>query len=456
MWQKFKSACWATRYLIAINVLFKVIYFGVIYIWAHDRSFVVDDSGRYLALAHSINDNLMFALPGKSGELIPETLRTPVYPVFLAIFTAFGMSNACIAMVQALLQCLLVPLFYMIGEALSNKRVVGLSCAMLCTTDALLLEYSHLIVTEFCAVLLWVLSIAFNVCSKPSKKSSLLSGILGGLSILTRPSFVAVVMPSFLLWGRQQNFKLKFRILALIAAFATMSAWSARNYAHYGVWETSSLKGYSTYLLWYGKIQKMQIEGKSWNDFYLSPENQAIMDRIYSGKDGLALSEELHKIGIQSVIDHPVLFLKYVWLESSFRLMSNIDTEFDNMIRTRQAIFNYETPSRSQDIAMKVNLFIRHLSYAFIIFGVSVYFLSSEWFKQGMMAKIVKLLLVSYLPRCAASHSRAAVYPTLAIIGIFMAMEAIKILRKKGIAFRCRHTRDHPWHAGPFQLQHLQ
>ncbi len=187
------------------------------------------DCAQYLKLAENLVHHGSFCMSWFPGCL-PDGLRTPVYPLFLALFyTIPGNTNFLVVMFQALIWALVGFWVYRkLGSGLP-----GLVASGLILLSPLSVKYQSGLMTENTAVGLVILSLMALERGQRENKTycSAVSGLLMGLAALTRPGLV-VLGPLLGLFVGKGFIKKYASFLALWAVLP--GAWVLRNALVFG------------------------------------------------------------------------------------------------------------------------------------------------------------------------------------------------------------------------------
>jgi len=278
MWQDSR-----VRAVLGLALLIRLLILGYLVIYP-GGIFAKGDSKDYLQLAQNLHYYHSFArepmetpkdvqklvVPpvdgGKKVTLIPETFRTPVYPVFLALIYGVSGSPFPAVVAQSLLSLVTVWLIILLMARLFRPEA-GWLAGLLAALDPLGLTYTHQLMTEslfLFFILLGLYVFLILVTADNQKRVNLPWAILGGLAIglatLTRP--VGIYFPIFLMalwiigafWGGWQTLRgkaapakldssppllsrfapgFKSVIVFLVVALLPPALWSVRNYHFY-------------------------------------------------------------------------------------------------------------------------------------------------------------------------------------------------------------------------------
>ncbi len=194
------------------------------------------DSLSYISLSESIKEFNKFV----RYEFISngfETIRTPVYPLFLSMF----LSNLkLIIYIQNILHILSSVLFYsLISKFLKNQKL-KIIIFIFFLFNPILVSINQLLITESLSIFLIVLSLYILINNKNSYIFFLIIGILP----LLRPAFVVLsggILIFQKLFVKDFNFK-KFILITILLILPTF-AWTLRNYQNTDLLIFTSLSG---------------------------------------------------------------------------------------------------------------------------------------------------------------------------------------------------------------------
>jgi len=200
-----------------------------------------DDQVGYQRLGHILATTGKFTRYPDAQPFVPETLRTPAYPMFVAaVYRIAGESHAAIAAAQALLFSALTLVVYAIAARLATERV-ALAAALLTALFPPIPYYGALALTEVLCTFFVTLGVWAAVRSVQDRRvrDYVLTGVFIGLATLTRPSFamlpVAIVGCVALAAAARRDWRALPAWGWTIAAFALVLApWLAYNviYVH--------------------------------------------------------------------------------------------------------------------------------------------------------------------------------------------------------------------------------
>ncbi len=236
------------KIILGISILYAILFL-ILYTWSYQHGidyyhnfFLFNvDARQYDAIAHTIVEHHAFS------RHFPdiETIRTPVYPVVLAI-TLYLFGNSFFYFV-ILLQILCVAatacIVYKIGTNILQSNKLGLLATGLYALLPTTIYYAFVGMTDTLFTLLFIASLYTVRGDTLSYKRSLVGGMLVGLAILTRP--IALVSPVAILLAIilvKFHHRIEFRnsivtvLIFILGLSFILAPWIIRNYRYgYGI-----------------------------------------------------------------------------------------------------------------------------------------------------------------------------------------------------------------------------
>ncbi len=193
---------------------------------------------------------------------VPEVIRTPGYPAFVAgIYRLFGVRNdVAVTGAQALVFASICLLVYAIGRRIANERI-GVAAAVLTALFSPLPHFGALVLTELWTafVATFAMLVSIRAVQRQRLRDFAIAGVLLSSTTLVRPAFV--LLPLFLAIGipllvRSQRDSRALGGWAVLAAAAcvTLLPWFTYNYVHLGQFTLSPAGGVGRGL-WEGSWQ---------------------------------------------------------------------------------------------------------------------------------------------------------------------------------------------------------
>lgn len=235
----------------------KVAVMGLVHLPHPFKSFS-PDSASYVRTARALNDLGRFSYSPESPD-VPEVVRTPGYPAFLAAcFWLFGERYWPILLAQIAFSLFTILCVYQIAATLWNQRA-AICAALWLACDLLSLTHTQFILTE--TMFTTLLALSLYLASQPWKRfplaaSACCQSLCLSLAALTRPISYYLAVPYFaMLCASNASLRLSRQQWCLITfAFwlpwcGMAGGWQWRNYQVTGRAEFSYIKWYN--LLYY-------------------------------------------------------------------------------------------------------------------------------------------------------------------------------------------------------------
>ena len=220
------------------------------------------DQGGYHRLGEALATTGQFTRYADSDVFVPEVLRTPGYPAFVAlVYLVFGIGNhMAVAITQAFVFAGLCLLTYGIARRAAGERTAVVA-ALATALFSPLPYFGALVLTELWTT--FVAAAAMLICLRAVQGRRTVDFVLAGLlcscTTLVRPAFIllpfflAITMPLFVRRERSPRALAGWAALALTAAL-TMVPWFTYNYVNLGQFTLSPAGGIGRGL-WEGSWQ---------------------------------------------------------------------------------------------------------------------------------------------------------------------------------------------------------
>jgi len=207
---------------------------------APDWSTEWSDQEGYKRLGRSLAETGQFTRYPESPTFVPEVIRTPGYPLFVAgIYKLFGPSQIAVAIAQAALFVAIAVMVFAIARCCTTTKI-ALAASALTAAYPTLPYYGALVMTELWTafVLTAAFVFAFRARRTGARRDYVATGVLLGVAALSRPAFVLLPFAIFgvgalLFW---RDFRRIVQPWALvIGVFLLMLVpWLAFNYSVIG------------------------------------------------------------------------------------------------------------------------------------------------------------------------------------------------------------------------------
>jgi len=315
----------SSRNRLDLAIVFAVaVIANFVYLILSNGDFYYPDSFTYLAPARSLLRGLGFL--DASGAV--ETIRTPVYPMLLALF---GARTLPVIILQHLLNVALVLGIYVFIIRRHENRLMAMTAALLFALDVPTIHYANKLLTEtpFTALLYGVFVLALQ------KPRPIVLALLSGVMVLLRPIalffFVALAVFLFI---RRVPWR---RVIAFVAvALVLPLAWAVRNQVRTGVFTVSSIGGINMIECRAGGALAIEDEGDFRND--MADEGNALIEEADEElqqklhiPDAQELPEDVRakyysRYALRVIREHP---LSFVQLTIRGLLVNLFDSDWD-------------------------------------------------------------------------------------------------------------------------------
>ncbi len=221
---------------------------GLFFIWYQrpDWNIAWSDQDGYRRLGQVLAQTGMFTRVPDAPRFVPEVIRTPAYPAFLAaLYRVFGVGQLPVALAQTALFVLICVLSYAIARATVPAMTERLAIAAAAATALFppIPYFGALVMTEVWTTALFTLSMwAVLRAYRGDRRSAFASaGFLLGVTALSRPAFVLfapalagigfIVLPAFRVHPRPA--RSGWWVMLAVFCF-TMLPWFTYNYVTLG------------------------------------------------------------------------------------------------------------------------------------------------------------------------------------------------------------------------------
>ncbi|NIQ02239.1 MAG: hypothetical protein GWM98_19130 [Nitrospinaceae bacterium] len=240
--------------VLALILLSRLVMWGMLK--DPPGAFIEVDSHSYLDPAEALWQDGRYHI--EPGSEVPETLRPPGYPLFLAtVFALAGNSTHAIVFFQIALFLATCYLLYNFGERWFGPRP-ALWAVIFLAIDPPSLSYNFKIMSE-CLTAFLTLAFAWAVYryfeTRGRSRFGFLSGMFLTLATLVRPTtyyFLPVLLMVFLgfLIREKVDWKGTVRSLVITALpfIILIGGWQWRNLEKVGVFQFTTVKGWALYL----------------------------------------------------------------------------------------------------------------------------------------------------------------------------------------------------------------
>jgi 4-amino-4-deoxy-L-arabinose transferase-like glycosyltransferase len=196
------------------------------------------DQGGYRRLGEVLATTGRFTRYPEARTYVPEVLRTPGYPAFVAVmYRLFGTSQLAVVIPQAVVCGLLSLVVYRIAAYVTSPHAATW-CALAVALYPPVPYFAALVMTEVWTtfVVTTAMWLTLRAVMRESRGGYALAGAVCGAAALCRPVFVLLpvaIAGAGALLAAVQRRRLAGWALFLVAAAAVLSPWFAYNYHHF-------------------------------------------------------------------------------------------------------------------------------------------------------------------------------------------------------------------------------
>lgn len=283
------------------------------------------DAGEYFTYAYNLyhhgvysRDHRGLSEATKTGDILPDAVRTPGYPLFLTLFMGDQPVPGILAHVlfcQVLISTLTVALAYLMYRRFLNLFWAA-SAALLTALCPHLVVINIYLLTETLFAFLMVLSIpvVIRVAERHSWRAAAVLGMLIGAAVLVRPSLIYFLFctAAFLLLTLRKRKGARLAVSVLIGFFIMVAPWHARNMVTLGVVTDKTLSVGSMH---HGIYPNFMYDGKQESYGYpyrFDPRSAAI------GKDFRTVAAEI----VARFESDPLVYATWYLIEKPVALWS--------------------------------------------------------------------------------------------------------------------------------------
>ena len=248
------------------------------------------DQGGYQQLGAAMARSGEFTRFPESPVFIPEVIRTPGYPAFVAvIYRLFGERTMPVAIAQAFVFAAICLIVFAIGRRVAGERAATVAAFMTALFPPIP-YYGALVLTEVWTTFVMSAAVLAGLRALQRDRLSdfILAGVLFSATTIVRPAFVllpfglAIGMPLLVPSERNRGRRLAQWAAFAVAAAITLAPWFTYNYVYLGSFTLSPAGGIGRGL-WEGTWQG-RWSGRSHNDLThiaeVTPDRMALDARV--------------------------------------------------------------------------------------------------------------------------------------------------------------------------------
>lgn len=303
------------RRILILLVIVTIIVRGGVLFAQRDR--LNEDLDGYRGIAIQLANGNGYSQPNTNQ---PTAFRPPLYPLLLAAIFRVQAGNLGIVVLHLLMGVATVILTWRLGNRLGLSKG-GLVAAGIIALDPLLIQYATFPMTETLCTLLAVLALNWLVPFPTTKFKQFVLGVVLGLCVLSRPTFLvfagfALLIVSWQAW-RQQRFKQLPWVLPL-GVLLVVSPWMVRNAVTIGNPRVTTTHGGYTLLLgnnpvFYREVV-LQPWGGVWDGESLAQWQESLETEMREAVPPVETEEErdrwMYQRALRIIRDNPGVFLR--------------------------------------------------------------------------------------------------------------------------------------------------
>jgi hypothetical protein len=373
--------------------------------------FVTNDSSDYFTLAYDLRAGY---LDPNSPMFAMGLLRTPAYPVFLAVLLRpFGGSLQIPVMAQIAVSALTVWLTIVLAARLVGPRA-SIWAGLVLAVDPVSALYPCLLLPEtvFTALLLGGVLVWVRALDRGSVLQSCAAGLLLGVAALTRPIgiFLPVLVAASALVRRHQGVRITLAIAILFGASIPIVGWVAKNRlltgsAVFSIIFDSGLLDYRAAgaLAMDEGIPIEQARDRLWSRFWATTR---------PGMDVIELSRRQRLLALEVLSEHKAAALM-TWVDGIVRLFAETGLA---VVRSLTGLVPSGTESGLHSAALFILALALALGYVATGRGIAVLLRGGEVFQLVLTLGMTAYLVALSAGPEAYSRFRVPAMPFIAIL----------------------------------------
>ena len=276
------------------------------------------DQGGYQQLGAAMARSGEFTRFPESPVFIPEVIRTPGYPAFVAvIYRLFGERTLPVAIAQGVVFAFICLIVYAIAKRVAGDRAATVAAVMTALFPPLP-YYGALVLTEVWTTFMMVL--ACLVCLRAMQhdrfRDFILAGALFSATTIVRPAFVllpfglAIAMPLLVPSERSRSRRLGQWAALAVAAAVTLAPWFTYNYVYLDRFTLSPAGGIGRGL-WEGTWQ-FRFPGRIHNNLTHTAEHAVGRDELDARVRAIAADAGMAPDGMLAYV-HEWQDIRRIW-----------------------------------------------------------------------------------------------------------------------------------------------
>ncbi len=474
-------------YIFALAIVARAAMFGfMVGYLGGERGLFWTDSVQYTDLALNMAHGHGFSLE-EAAPFVPDSLRTPAYPVFVAAhYRLFG-NLWSTSFTQIFLGAGVAVFAYWLGWRLTGRKKVAILAGVMTAIEPHFLRYTLSLSTEgFFLPLFCLFFYVFTRYLEERKvKHLLIAAVSLGLAALTRPVAagflpVALVIMAYEPVRAHANLKrlMQHAALLFVVVMALLTPWMYRNYKLSGQFTLSTIGWVNVYTR-LAMSTEAAATGKGWADVYTSSLQGLVAEGVIQNPAEKELYQAkfiplLRERSLAILRAHPkdLILLQPITLNALF----SQDNTFTDLYRrgffsegTTRPPFSPSMMLQQQGLVATVKalwpymisgpyLMVPLLRIMWYLILLAAFYGSWDRFRRGDMSQkrlvvlcwaFIGFLAVTILPVATSVDARYRVsfepmYFALAAAGVAAAITALRRQRQQGTAtcLLCGHEAE--------------
>ncbi len=269
----------------------------------------------YYEISKSLVEGTGFGRLDSDGLFVPNPLRPPIYPFFIAGILYFFKSYWVVLVVQILIASMIPILgMYIVRKFTQVKALINTTGVLLALEPyAILFSFIFYTETLFIFLLLIFLLFFFSYFKDNSWRNIIWASVFLGLAVLVKPTiqYLPIVIPLFILWHFRKSplKKVVTQLVVFTGIFMLMiSPWLYRNYKEFGVVGMSAQPAYNLNIYLVPSV--LSLENKT--SFAIELRNIENKEGFDQNNITLATSDYYVQQAMGVLKEHPVALLKSI------------------------------------------------------------------------------------------------------------------------------------------------
>ena len=384
--------------LFGTALVFRVVFFFLVapYNQTVQKEIVlVDDALGYHQLAQTVVSSHEFAFE-EGGT--PDTLRTPLYPFFIAFFYfLFGALPWIPILAQVILDSVSCVLLYSIVLAFASRRIAFIS-AVLYALDPFFIFYSSVLFSDvlfvFCVLTatLFFTKALKREFDSASRKHIVIAGILFGLATLIRPisQYLVILIPLFVIVLLRRNLRqgLVAGLLFASTFIVAISPWVIRNVLTYNTTSISTSGSINLLLLF---VSPMEAERREQSTDIVTIELEHEADSLIqhaepnpSSLNGFQRAEYWKNLAMSYIQGDPMAFAKHYVIGIVHSFANLCTKDFALVLGLPSEVGDFDIKGQKNVFAAISYFFRRKSSYEIAIGLVILVYLLITYFSMAI------------------------------------------------------------------------